>query len=103
VEKRRIFTTNQNGQREVQIRVLEGRGARASENQLLGNFILEGIEPAPRMEPKIEVAFQIDANGILSVTAHDFKTGAKQGIRIEDPLGLQQTSGDDGLPPEAED
>ena len=60
------------------------------DNQLLGSFILEGIAPARRMEPKIEVAFRIDENGILAVDARDAESGAQQGIRIEDPLGLQQ-------------
>ncbi len=86
----RIFTTNQDGQAEVEIRVFQGRGKTVSDNQLLGSFILEGIAPVRRMEPKIEVAFRIDENGILAVTARDAESGLQQGIRIEDPLGLQQ-------------
>jgi molecular chaperone DnaK (HSP70) len=86
----RIFTTNQDGQAEVEIRVFQGRGKTVSDNQLLGSFILEGIAPVRRMEPKIEVAFRIDENGILAVTARDADSGVQQGIRIEDPLGLQQ-------------
>jgi molecular chaperone DnaK (HSP70) len=86
----RIFTTNQDGQAEVEIRVFQGRGKTVDDNQLLGSFILEGIAPVRRMEPKIEVAFRIDENGILAVTARDAESGLQQGIRIEDPLGLQQ-------------
>jgi len=89
-EHQRVFTTNQDGQAEVQIRVFQGRSKTVHDNQLLGSFILEGIAPARRMEPKIEVAFRIDENGILAVKARDAQSGAQQGIRIEDPLGLQQ-------------
>ncbi|HKC50308.1 MAG TPA: Hsp70 family protein [Myxococcota bacterium] len=89
-EYQRMFTTNQDGQAEVEIRVFQGRSKAVHDNQLLGSFILEGIAPARRMEPKIEVAFRIDENGILAVKARDAESGAQQGIRIEDPLGLQQ-------------
>jgi hypothetical protein len=89
-EHQRVFTTNQDGQAEVEIRVFQGRSKSVSDNQLLGSFILEGIAPARRMEPKIEVAFRIDENGILQVKARDAESGAQQGIRIEDRLGLQQ-------------
>lgn len=89
-ELKRVFTTNQDGQAEVEIRVFQGRSRNVADNQLLGSFVLEGIAPARRMEPKIEVAFRIDENGILAVRARDAESGAQQGIRIEDPLGLQQ-------------
>ena len=89
-ELKRVFTTHQDGQAEVEIRVFQGRSRNVGDNQLLGSFVLEGIAPARRMEPKIEVAFRIDENGILAVRAHDAESGAQQGIRIEDPLGLQQ-------------
>jgi molecular chaperone DnaK (HSP70) len=101
-EMRRIFTTHQDGQREVSIRIHQGRSSRASENPMLGDFVLEGIEPAARMEPKIEVCFTIDENGILSVRARDQRSGAAQSIRIEDPLGLQaapDAAPDDGAGP----
>ena len=88
-ESQQIFTTHQDGQREVSIRIHQGRNSKASENQLLGDFVLEGIAPAARMEPKIEVTFAIDENGILSVKARDKRSGVAQSIRIEDPLGLQ--------------
>jgi molecular chaperone DnaK len=106
-EHQRVFTTNQDGQAEVEIRVYQGRSKNVADNQLLGSFILEGIAPARRMEPKIEVGFRIDENGILAVRARDAESGVQQGIRIEDPLGLQQvepTPGDaapDDAPPEA--
>ena len=93
VAKERIFTTNQDNQTEVSIRVFQGVAERASENQFLGEFVLEGIPPAARMEPKIEVTFRIDEDGILSVQARDTRSGLKQGIRVEDPLELQQPGG----------
>jgi len=101
-ELKRVFTTHQDGQAEVEIRVFQGRARNVGDNQLLGSFVLEGIAPARRMEPKIEVAFRIDENGILAVRACDAESGAQQGIRIEDPLGLQQVepaepAGEDGL------
>jgi len=89
-EHRRVFTTNQDGQSEVEIRVYQGRSSQASDNQKLGAFILEGIAPAPRMQPRIEVSFRIDANGILTVAARDAASGVAQAMRVEDPLGLQQ-------------
>jgi molecular chaperone DnaK len=101
-ELQRVFTTNQDGQAEVEIRVFQGRSKNISDNQLLGSFILEGIAPARRMEPKVEVAFRIDENGILAVRARDAESGAQQGIRIEDPLGLQQVEPAGGVGAEAE-
>lgn len=101
-ELQRVFTTNQDGQAEVEIRVFQGRSKSISDNQLLGSFILEGIAPARRMEPKIEVAFRIDESGILAVRARDAESGAQQGIRIEDPLGLQQVEPAGGVGAEAE-
>ena len=85
----RTFTTNQDGQTEVEIRVSQGSSRRASHNQELGNFVLEGIAPAPRMEPKVEVTFRIDDDGILAVSARDAISGIEQGIRVEDPLALR--------------
>jgi molecular chaperone DnaK (HSP70) len=90
-EKERIFTTYQDGQSEVEIRVFQGASSHVSKNQSLGAFVLEGITPAPRMEPRIEVTFRIDEDGILAVRARDTRSGAEQGIRVEDPLELQQT------------
>ncbi len=90
-EHRRMFTTNEDGQEEVEIRVYQGRSRDASTNQLLGAFTLWGIAAAPRLTAKIEVAFHIDRDGILSVSASDAASGAQQGIRVEDPLGVQAT------------
>jgi molecular chaperone DnaK (HSP70) len=91
-EHERVFTTQQDNQAEVEIRVLQGHEARASLNQGLGSFILQGIAPAPRMQPQIAVRFRIDESGILSVRARDAASGAEQGMRVEDPLGLQQAA-----------
>jgi molecular chaperone DnaK (HSP70) len=93
-EKKRVFTTNQDEQAEVQIRVFQGENPRASQNDLLGDFVLTGIEPAPRLTPKIQVTFSLDEDGILSVRAVDKKTGSEQGITVKEPLGLE------GVPPE---
>lgn len=95
-EYQRVFTTNQDGQAEVEIRVFQGRESRASDNQFLGSFILQGIAPAARMTPRIEVAFRIDEDGILAVAAHDADSGARQDMRVEDPLGLQEAPEGDG-------
>ncbi len=90
-EHRRMFTTNEDAQEEVEICVYQGRSRDASVNQLLGAFTLWGIAAAPRLTPKIEVAFYIDEDGILSVSASDAASGAQQSIRVEDPLGVQAT------------
>jgi len=91
-EHQRVFTTQQDGQREVEIKVYQGRASQASLNDKLGNLVLEGITPAGRMEPRIEVTFAIDVNGILAARAEDKDSGAEQSIRFEDPLGLQQAA-----------
>jgi molecular chaperone DnaK (HSP70) len=91
-EHERVFTTQQDDQEEVEIRVHQGHDGRASQNQFLGSFILQGIAAAPRMEPQIRVSFHIDESGILSVRARDARSGAEQGMRVEDPLGLQQAN-----------
>ena len=86
--QRRTFTTNQDGQSEVEIRVYQGGAERVDQNQLLGAFVLNGIAPAPRMEPRIDVEFSVDENGILSVRAQDSRSGLEQSIRVEDALNL---------------
>ncbi len=86
----RKFTTHQDGQTEVEIRVFQGPYARATENHGLGSFVLEHIAPAPRMQPKIDVAFELDASGMLSVSAADTLTGRQQSMRIEAPVALRQ-------------
>jgi len=82
VRKSEIFSTAEDGQTAVTIHVLQGERTMAADNMTLGRFNLEGIPPAPRGVPQIEVAFDIDANGILNVTAKDKATGKEQRITI---------------------
>ncbi|MCT8987397.1 molecular chaperone DnaK [Shewanella phaeophyticola] len=82
------FSTADDNQNAVTIHVLQGERKQASANKSLGQFNLEGIEPAPRGQPQIEVAFDIDADGILHVSATDKKTGKKQNITIKASSGL---------------
>jgi molecular chaperone DnaK len=77
-----IFTTTRDDQPAVKIRVLQGESARADENDLLGEFILTGIREAKKGEPEIEVTFNIDANGIVSVSARDLTTNQEQSIQV---------------------
>jgi molecular chaperone DnaK len=83
-----VFSTASDNQPQVEIRVLQGEREMATDNRELGRFILDGIPPAPRGVPQVEVVFDIDANGILSVTASDKATGKDQSIRIEGSGGL---------------
>lgn len=87
-KKSQIFSTAANNQPSVEIHVLQGERGIASENKTLGRFILDGIPPAPRGIPQIEVTFDIDANGILHVNAKDLGTGKEQSISIQKPGGL---------------
>ena len=86
--KSETFSTAVDNQPEVTIRVLQGERPMAADNKLLGEFNLGGIAPAPRGVPQIEVTFEVDANGILNVTAKDKATGKEQSIRIEASSGL---------------
>ncbi|MCL1931018.1 MAG: molecular chaperone DnaK, partial [Treponema sp.] len=86
--KSQIFSTAADGQTAVSIQVLQGEREMASQNRTLGRFDLVGIPPAPRGVPQIEVAFDIDANGIVHVSAKDLGTGKEQKIRIESSSGL---------------
>ncbi len=86
--KSQIFSTAVDNQSVVEIQVLQGERAMAKDNKSLGSFELEGIRPAPRGIPQIEVSFDIDANGILKVSARDVDTGAEQGISISNSGGL---------------
>ncbi|MCO5381681.1 MAG: molecular chaperone DnaK [Methanosarcina barkeri] len=87
-KKSQVFSTAADSQPSVEIHVLQGERGIASENKTLGRFILDGIPPAPRGIPQIEVTFDIDANGILHVSAKDLGTGKKQSISIQKPGGL---------------
>jgi molecular chaperone DnaK len=83
-----VFSTAADSQPQVEIRVLQGEREMANDNREIGRFILDGIPPAPRGMPQIEVTFDIDANGILSVSAKDKATSKEQSIRIEGTGGL---------------
>ncbi|MCH5167923.1 MAG: Hsp70 family protein, partial [Erysipelotrichales bacterium] len=88
--KSEIFSTAVDNQPSVTIRVLQGERSLAKDNKLLGEFNLDGINPAPRGVPQIEVTFEVDANGILNVSAKDKATGKEQSIRIEASSGLSK-------------
>lgn len=88
--KSETFSTASDNQPSVEINVLQGERPMAKDNKSLGRFILDGIPPAPRGVPQIEVTFDIDANGILHVTAKDKGTGKQQNIRIEAGSGLSK-------------
>lgn len=88
--KTQIFSTAADNQTSVEIHVLQGEREMASDNKTLGRFILDGIPPSPRGIPQIEVAFDIDANGILSVKAIDKATAKEQSIRIEASSGISK-------------
>jgi molecular chaperone DnaK len=87
-KKSQIFSTAADGQTSVEIKVVQGERPMAADNKLLGNFILDGIPPAPRGVPQIEVTFDIDADGILHVSALDKATGKEQKITITASSGL---------------
>jgi molecular chaperone DnaK len=86
--KAQIFSTAVDGQTSVEVHVLQGERSMAKDNKSLGQFLLSGIPPAPRGVPQIEVAFEIDVNGILKVAAQDKGTGREQSIRITSTGGL---------------
>lgn len=86
--KSQVFSTAADNQTQVEINVLQGERAMAADNKSLGRFILDGIPPAPRGVPQIEVSFDIDASGIVSVKAQDKATGKEQSIKITGSTGL---------------
>ena len=88
VSKTQIFSTAADNQPSVEIHILQGERAMAHDNKTLGKFILDGIPPAPRGVPQVEVSFDIDANGILNVKAKDKATNKEQSVRIEGSSGL---------------
>lgn len=90
-KKSQVFSTAEDNQNAVTIRVFQGEREMAADNKLLGQFDLMGIPPAPRGVPQIEVTFDIDANGIVNVTAKDKATGKEQQIRIQASGGLSET------------
>jgi molecular chaperone DnaK len=89
-KKSQVFSTAEDNQTAVTIKVYQGERKMASDNKLLGQFSLEGIPPSPRGIPQIEVAFDIDANGIVHVSAKDKATGKEQSIRIQSSGGLSE-------------
>ncbi len=89
-EKSQIFSTAADNQTQVEIHVLQGERPMARDNRTLGRFILDGIPPAPRGIPQIEVSFDIDANGIVNVSAADKATGKEQKITIKSSSGLSE-------------
>ena len=89
-KKAQVFSTAEDGQNAVTIRVFQGEREMAADNKMLGQFDLVGIPPAPRGVPQVEVAFDIDANGIVNVSAKDKGTGKEQQIRIQASGGLSE-------------
>ena len=89
-KKTEIFTTAADNQPSVEVQVFQGERPMARDNKQIGNFHLDGIPPAPRQTPKVEVSFDLDANGVLSVSAKDLGSGKQQQIRIEGSSGLNK-------------
>jgi molecular chaperone DnaK len=87
-KKSQVFSTAADNQTSTEIHIVQGERALASDNKSLGRFILDGIPPAPRGVPQVEVSFDVDSNGVLKVTAKDKATGKEQSIRIEASSGL---------------
>ncbi len=90
-KREQVFSTAADNQTSVEIHITQGERPMASDNKSLGRFILDGIPPAPRGMPQVEVAFDVDSNGVLKVTAKDKSTGKEQSIRIEATSGLSES------------
>lgn len=88
--KTQVFSTAADNQTSTEIHIVQGERALAADNKPLGRFVLDGIPPAPRGVPQIEVSFDVDSNGVLNVTAKDKSTGKEQSIRIEASSGLTE-------------
>ncbi len=88
--KSQVFSTASDNQTSVEIHIVQGERPMASDNRSLGRFILDGIPPAPRGMPQVEVSFDVDANGILNVAAKDKASGKSQSIKIEASSGLKE-------------
>lgn len=89
-QKSQVFSTASDNQPSVEINVLQGDREMSGDNKSLGKFVLDGIPPAPRGVPQVEVSFDLDANGILNVSARDKATGKEQSVRIESSSGLSE-------------
>lgn len=101
-KKEQVFSTAADNQTSTEIHIVQGERAQASDNKSLGRFVLDGIPPAPRGMPQIEVVFDVDSNGVLNVRAVDKSTGKEQSIRIEATSGLTKEE-IDRMTKEAED
>jgi molecular chaperone DnaK len=91
-KRSQVFSTASDNQPQVEIHVLQGEREMATGNRTLGRFVLDGLPPAPRGVPQVEVSFDIDANGILSVSAKDKASNKQQSIRIEGSSGLDKSA-----------
>jgi molecular chaperone DnaK len=89
-KREQVFSTAADNQTSVEIHITQGERPMAGDNKSLGRFILDGIPPAPRGMPQVEVIFDVDSNGVLKVTAKDKSTGKEQSIRIEANSGLTE-------------
>jgi molecular chaperone DnaK len=88
--KTQIFSTAADNQPSVEINILQGERPMATDNRSIGRFILDGIPPAPRGIPQVEVSFDVDANGILTVTAKDKASNKTQSVKVEGSIGLSK-------------
>lgn len=89
-KKQQVFSTAADNQTSTEIHIVQGERPMANDNKSLGKFVLDGIPPAPRGMPQVEVTFDVDSNGVLKVTAKDKSTGKEQSIRIEANSGLSE-------------